>query len=77
MSKTIPLYKAKAIFSELIDRALNGEEILITRDKVPVIRFMPIISKPKGRVFGAYRGRSVVTEEFFEDFEESELRAWE
>ena len=77
MKKTIPLYKAKAKFSELIDSALNGEEIYISRGKIPVIKFVPVLNKPSGRVFGSHKGRAKVTDEFFDILPEEELKNWE
>lgn len=77
MIKTIPLYKAKANLSALIDQALNGEEIIISRDKVPIIKLMPISSKPKGRNFGSLKGRATIGPEFFSPLTEDELSSWE
>jgi antitoxin (DNA-binding transcriptional repressor) of toxin-antitoxin stability system len=74
---SIPIYKAKARLSYLIDRALAGEEIVILRDKVPVVRLTPIDAAPIGRKFGAYKNKASVGPEFFEPLPEEELSAWE
>jgi len=34
--------EAQTRFHELIDRALEGEEIIITRDGVPVVELQPV-----------------------------------
>ncbi len=37
---TVPACEAKAKFEELLDRVLEGEEIVITRDEKPVARLI-------------------------------------
>lgn len=41
---TLGVYDAKARFSELIDRAEKGEEIIVTRHGRPVARVAPLAS---------------------------------
>ena len=41
--------QAKARFSELVDKALAGEEVVIARDHKPLIQLVPL-KKPKGRL---------------------------
>ena len=48
---------AKARLSELIDRALAGEEVIISRRDVPVIRLVPEPAPSSRRLFGLVRGR--------------------
>lgn len=40
--KTYNIAEAKAHFSELVKRALLGEEIVIARDNKPLLRLMPV-----------------------------------
>ena len=40
----IGAFEAKAKFSTLIDSAVNGEEVIITRHGKPVIRFVAVES---------------------------------
>lgn len=40
--------EAKARFSELTQKALMGEEVVIARDNKPILKLVPIIA-PKGR----------------------------
>ncbi|HEY1630904.1 MAG TPA: type II toxin-antitoxin system prevent-host-death family antitoxin [Rhizomicrobium sp.] len=42
MEKTVGAFEAKTHFSELLDRAERGEEILITKRGKAVARLMPI-----------------------------------
>lgn len=43
----IPVSQAKAQLTELIKRAENGEEIIVTRHGKPVIRFQPTARRPQ------------------------------
>ena len=45
MTNTIPFTEAKAKFSEIIDRVLGGEEILITRHEHAVAKLVPAEKK--------------------------------
>ena len=38
---TVALTYAKAHFSELAERSANGEEILVTRHDIPLVKLMP------------------------------------
>jgi antitoxin (DNA-binding transcriptional repressor) of toxin-antitoxin stability system len=49
---TINVYKAKTQLSQLIDRALNGEKIVLARRGKPLIEFSPLPNKPKKRELG-------------------------
>lgn len=74
---TIPIYKAKAQLSELIERACAGEQVVISRSGAPAVVLVPVASKPRGRRFGALEGLIAVDERFFEPLPEEELAAWE
>lgn len=41
-SGTVPLYDAKAHFSELVAQAEAGQEITITRHGTPVVKLVPV-----------------------------------
>jgi prevent-host-death family protein len=45
MSIIVNIHKAKTNLSELIQRALGGEEIIIARDGNPVIKLIPLSPK--------------------------------
>lgn len=72
---SFPIHEAKARLSKLIERALAGETIVISRGKTPMVRLVPV-ERAKGRCFGAMRGRALVSEAFFESLPEEELGAW-
>jgi prevent-host-death family protein len=74
--KPIPIHQAKAQLSKLIDRALEGEPIVIARGKRPMVRLVPV-QQIRGRQFGVMRGKARVTDAFFEPLPDEELDAWE
>ena len=75
--KLIPIHKAKAGLSKLVERACAGEEVIIARGKKPVVRLVPIDSPTPRRAFGAYRGKIEVDAAFFEPLPDAELGGWE
>lgn len=75
--KRTTVHEAKTHLSRLIDRALEGEDVVIHRGRVPVVRLVPVSPVPVERKFGAMRGRVVVDDAFFEPLGAEELDAWE
>ncbi|MSP59153.1 MAG: antitoxin [Myxococcales bacterium] len=75
--KPISVHAAKTHLSRLIQRALDGEEIVIARGKQPVVRLVPVTTPAPQRKFGAMKGRARVTESFFESLPREELDAWD
>jgi len=73
---TVTVHAAKTQLSKLIARALEGEEVIIARGTVPVVRLVPVTPKPR-RQFGALKGKLHVPDSFFEPMSEEELRLWE
>jgi antitoxin (DNA-binding transcriptional repressor) of toxin-antitoxin stability system len=49
--KTIPIHEAKTHLSRLIQRALDGEEIIIAKRNEPLVRLEVIREKPRARCF--------------------------
>jgi prevent-host-death family protein len=74
--KRITVHAAKTQLSRLIERACSGEEIVISRRDVPVVRLVPVRRQSKCRRLGAMRGRATVTDAFFEPLAPEELTAW-
>jgi prevent-host-death family protein len=70
------VHDAKTNLSKLIASALEGEEVVIARGAVPVVRLVPVT--PKGaRQFGALRGRIAIDARFDEPLPEAEQAGWE
>jgi prevent-host-death family protein len=50
MTETVSLYDAKTHLSQLVDRAAEGEEIMISKNGKPLARLMPLASKGVRRI---------------------------
>ncbi|WP_419848192.1 type II toxin-antitoxin system Phd/YefM family antitoxin [Candidatus Poriferisocius sp.] len=75
MSDLVNVHEAKTHLSRLLERAHNGEEIILAKAGKPYARLMPLA--PSGpRRCGQLAGL-VVGPEFFEPLPEEELAAWE
>ncbi|MBV8629617.1 MAG: type II toxin-antitoxin system Phd/YefM family antitoxin [Silvibacterium sp.] len=73
------MHEAKTNLSRLVERAQQGEDVVITsgREKRPVARivgYKPV--RRKGRQPGLFKGVFTVGPEFFEPLSEDELRLW-
>ena len=72
----VNVHQAKTQLSRLLAQAEAGEEVIIARNGQPVARL--VRCQPRGkREFGAWRGRLVVDDGFFDPLPEAELAAWE
>ena len=70
----ITLQNAEKSWAEILQKTLNGEEIIIERDGIPVVKLSPIINETEW--FGMDEGKGWVAEDFnetpenlIEDFE--------
>jgi prevent-host-death family protein len=72
---TVAIDRAQKDLPELIRRARDGEEIIITDDDRPVARLEPLAAVGKERKPGRWKGRFTVPERLFEPLTEEEL-AW-
>ncbi len=70
------IHAAKTHLSRLIQRACNGEDIVIARGKTPLVRLVPVNAPERGRRFGAMRGRARLDDAFFEPLPGEELDPW-
>lgn len=55
---------AKRRLAELIDAALHGEQIIITRDAQHVVQLVPLPSQGRNRHAGTAKGLIVLAEDF-------------
>ena len=73
--KKVTVYEAKTHLSELIRLALQGEEIIISRGKKPVVKLVALTEARPERKIGMYPNAVVrIAEDFDEplqDFEDS------
>jgi prevent-host-death family protein len=74
---TVTIHQAKTNLSKLIERASQGEEIIIARGAKPVARLVPVGAVKGKRQPGSWKGKFVLGPEFFEPMSESDLAEWE
>ena len=61
---TINLYEAKTNLSSLVDRAANGEEIVIAKAGRPMARLVPLERRTVPRPLGLLAGQVWVGDDF-------------
>ena len=65
MSETIyNLYEAKMSLSRLVDRAANGEEIILSKAGKPMAKLVPFRRNAEPRQPGGWEGRVRISEDF-------------
>ena len=67
------MHESKTHFSHLIERVLNGEEVIIARDGKPVARISPIMDEISARVPGLDKGKVTISSDFDAPLPEFEL----
>lgn len=74
MSRQVNIHQAKTQFSQLVDRAHAGEEIVVAKDGKPWARLVPL-AQPERRRPGLLRGLRI--ESTFDDpLPDEEIAAW-
>ena len=73
---TVSVHEAKTHLSRLIEKVLAGEEVVIARNKEPVVRLVREGPPKKGVRIGLLKGKIDIDERFFEPLPDDELAAW-
>lgn len=73
--RQINVHAAKTHLSQLIEAALNGEDIVIARGNKPAVRLVPVVEG--GFKLGLLRGRIGGGPDFLAPLERDELALWE
>lgn len=74
--KTHTIHEAKTNLSKLIQKACDGEEVIIAKGDKPMVKLVPIADAPKKRVPGGFEGKISWTEDAFDPLTDEELRDW-
>jgi prevent-host-death family protein len=74
--KPVNVHEAKTHLSQLLERAHQGEEIIIAKNGKPYARLVPLASTNK-RQLGFMREDFQVGDEFFDPLSDEELGTWE
>ena len=69
------VHDAKTNLSKLIAAALDGNDVVIARGKVPAVRLVPVTPSGKRR-FGALEGKIAIDARFNEPLPADELEGW-
>ena len=72
--ETVTIRKAKADLSRLIARACRGEEIVIARGKMPVVRLVALRDEDGNRKPGAWKGKIFCAPDAFAPLTDRELK---
>ena len=75
--RSVKVHEAKTNLSKLIEHACHGEQIIITRGAIPLVRLVPVGKVRGRRQPGALLGKLHVGPEFVEPLPSDELSAWE
>jgi prevent-host-death family protein len=74
--KLVTMHEAKTTLSQLVERAVRGEDIVIARAGEPVVRLVAL-REGKRRALGRWRGRIRMSEDFDAPLPEEERRTWD
>ena len=77
MKITENIYEAKTHFSQLIERAMAGDEVIIAKAGHPVVCLVPYrVPHPAKRTPGSASGAFQMSEDFDAPMSEAELKDW-
>ena len=76
MPSTVSVHEAKTHLSRLIERVLSGEEVIIARNKEPVVRLVREAPVAKRPLLGAFKGQFEIDDSVFVPLSNEELRDW-
>ncbi len=77
MTLEVNVHEAKTHLSRLLQRVMDGEEVVIARSGRPVARLVPYAPRPSERQPGRYAGQIVMSEDFDDDLPEEVLALFE
>jgi prevent-host-death family protein len=64
LSISVNIHDAKTNLSRLLERALEGEEVVIMKAGKPLVRLEPVENAPVARKLGTAKGQFVVPDDF-------------
>ena len=64
------MYEAKTHFSRLVAEALQGEDIIVARDGIPLVRLVPVETNSRPKLLGMLRGQIKISDDFDEPLED-------
>ncbi|UVO55631.1 type II toxin-antitoxin system Phd/YefM family antitoxin [Sphingomonas sp. SUN039] len=73
---TVSVHEAKTHLSRLIEQVLAGEEVVISRNREPVVRLVREAPAKKRPLLGAFKGQFDIDDAAFAPMTDEELRDW-
>jgi prevent-host-death family protein len=67
------IHEAKTHFSKLLERVLNGEEVIIAKAGKPVARILPVAKDVSPRKPGNDAGKIIIAPDFDDPLEEFDV----
>jgi len=67
------IHEAKTHFSKLLERVLNGEEVVIAKAGKPVARILPVVKEVPQRKPGNDAGKIIIAPDFDDPLEEFDV----
>lgn len=64
MRKIVNMHEAKSTLSRLVERAMKGDEIVVSKAGQPLVRLVPIARAAKSRRPGRWKGRVWMARDF-------------
>jgi len=64
MRKIVNMHEAKSSLSRLVERALKGDEIVVSKAGQPLVRLVPVPRALKSRRPGRWKGRVWIARNF-------------
>ncbi len=74
---SVNIYEAKTQLSKLIDRAANGEDVVIARNGRPVARLTALTEAKPAIRFGVLKGKITIADDFDAPLPDEVLAAFE
>lgn len=68
------VHEAKTNLSRLIQKACDGEEVIIARGKKPMVKLVPVGESMRKRVPGGFEGQISWTDDAFDPLTDEEMR---
>lgn len=73
MTKMVNIHEAKTHLSKLLQRVMNGEQIIIAKSGQPIAVLIPYNKLPEDRVPGIDAGKVVISPDFDEPLPEFDV----
>ena len=73
----VTITAAKKNLARLIEKVVNGDEVIIARRSKPVARLVKFVEIKTERKPGSMKGKFEIGPEFFDPLPPDELAAWE